>query len=119
MGISKCVTRVEPFGPVATLMPYDDSSRSVGKRERRLVRKGGLEPPRYCYRQPLKLAEILCLSELIRICRTDVGRKRAEEHASDDFIRTDSHTGAGRMRVTVTKAAGFPPLVRGDLLPTL
>src|SRR5687767_9194630 len=27
-------------------------------RERRLVRKGGLEPPRYCYRQPLKLVRL-------------------------------------------------------------
>src|SRR6187401_2668611 len=25
---------------------------------RRLVRKGGLEPPRYCYRQPLKLVRL-------------------------------------------------------------
>jgi hypothetical protein len=24
------------------------------------VRKGGLEPPRYCYRQPLKLVDIAC-----------------------------------------------------------
>jgi hypothetical protein len=27
-------------------------------RERRLVRKGGFEPPRYCYRQPLKLVRL-------------------------------------------------------------
>jgi hypothetical protein len=26
--------------------------------ERRLVRKGGFEPPRYCYRQPLKLVRL-------------------------------------------------------------
>ena len=25
-----------------------------------VVRKGGLEPPRYCYRQPLKLVDLLC-----------------------------------------------------------
>jgi hypothetical protein len=25
---------------------------------RRLVRKGGFEPPRYCYRQPLKLVRL-------------------------------------------------------------
>src|SRR3954469_21537317 len=28
------------------------------KRERRLVRKKGLEPSRYCYRQPLKLVRL-------------------------------------------------------------
>ena len=30
----------------------------VGKRERRLVRKRGFEPLRYCYRQPLKLVRL-------------------------------------------------------------
>jgi len=29
-------------------------------RRKLLVRKGGLEPPRYCYRQPLKLVDLLC-----------------------------------------------------------
>ena len=27
-------------------------------RDSKLVRKGGLEPPRYCYRQPLKLVRL-------------------------------------------------------------
>ena len=33
---------------------------SEGKRERRLVRKRGFEPPRSCDRQPLKLVDLLC-----------------------------------------------------------
>src|SRR5688572_15002199 len=28
------------------------------RRPNRVVRKGGLEPPRYCYRQPLKLVRL-------------------------------------------------------------
>jgi hypothetical protein len=57
-----------------------------------VVRKGGLEPPRYCYRQPLKLAELPCVLELKRIRLTDVSQERAVASASDDSIRTDSHT---------------------------
>ncbi len=56
------------------------------------MRKGRLEPPRYCYRQPLKLVEITCSRELTHILRTDVGQERAEANASDAFIRTNSHT---------------------------
>jgi hypothetical protein len=61
-------------------------------RKRRLVRKGGLEPPRYCYRQPLKLANLVCCSGLMRILRTDPEQQRTAVHASDDSIRTHSHT---------------------------
>jgi hypothetical protein len=57
-----------------------------------MVRKGGLEPPRYCYRQPLKLANLLRSSGLTRILRTDGRQERAAAHARDDFIRTNSHT---------------------------
>ena len=57
-----------------------------------MVRKGGLEPPRYCYRQPLKLGDLLCCNELTRIQRTDLVQMCAGANASDDFIRTHSHT---------------------------
>jgi len=57
-----------------------------------MVRKGGLEPPRYCYRQPLKLANLLRGGGLTRILRTDGRQERAAAHARDDFIRTNSHT---------------------------
>ena len=30
------------------------------ERSEDVVRKGGLEPPRYCYRQPLKLMKVVC-----------------------------------------------------------
>ena len=56
-----------------------------------MVRKGGLEPPRPCGRQPLKLVEIVCVPELTRIHWTDVGHERARANAFDDFIRTHSH----------------------------
>ena len=56
------------------------------------MRKGGLEPPRYCYRQPLKLVETLCRRELTRVLRTNVEHERARANACDDFIRTNSHT---------------------------
>jgi len=62
-----------------------------------MVRKGGLEPPRYRYRQPLKLADLLCCPELTRILRTEVGLERAEANASDDSIRTNSHTPTGHL----------------------
>ena len=60
--------------------------------QRSLVRKGGLEPPRYCYRQPLKLAGLLCRRELMRILLTGPALMRADVEARDDFIRTNSHT---------------------------
>jgi hypothetical protein len=56
------------------------------------MRKGGLEPLRSCDRQPLKLVELLCAPELTRIHLTDVAQERAGANASDDFIRTNSHT---------------------------
>jgi hypothetical protein len=56
------------------------------------MRKGGLEPPRYCYRQPLELVELLWAPELTRIHLTDVAQERAGANASDDCIRTNSHT---------------------------
>jgi len=68
------------------------ATREAAKRPNRVVRKGGLEPPRYCYRQPLKLVDLLCSRELTRILRTDVAQERAGAHVSDDFIRTNSHT---------------------------
>ena len=54
--------------------------------------RDSFEPLRYCYRQPLKLAEPLCVLELKRIRLTDVSQERAVASGSDDFIRTDSHT---------------------------
>ena len=57
-----------------------------------MVRKGGLEPPRYCYRQPLKLVDLLRGSGLTRILRTVGTQECAAAHASDDSIRTNSHT---------------------------
>jgi hypothetical protein len=57
-----------------------------------VVRKGGLEPPRSCDRQPVKLANLLCWYELTRIHRTDVVQERAIAHARADFVRTNSHT---------------------------
>jgi len=61
-----------------------------------LVRKGGLEPPRYCYRQPLKLVDLLCRCELPRILLTDSELKWTPANARDDFIRTNSHTHWGK-----------------------
>jgi len=52
----------------------------------------GLEPPRYRYRQPLKLVELLCRPELTRIHLTEVAQERARANASDDLIRPNSHT---------------------------
>ena len=40
--------------PIVTTIALNNQGRFV------VVRKGGLEPPRYCYRQPLKLVEIAC-----------------------------------------------------------
>lgn len=57
-----------------------------------MVRKGGSTPHRSCDRQPLKLIEMLHVSELRRIDRTDVLQTYAAAHACDDFIRTNSHT---------------------------
>ena len=38
--------------------------------------------PRYCYREPFKLVDLLCLCELTRILRTDGGHERTEANAS-------------------------------------
>jgi hypothetical protein len=45
-------------------------AESLTSQRLQVVRKGGLEPPRYCYRQPLKLAQVPPCCELIRILRT-------------------------------------------------
>jgi len=50
----------EPFG-----------SPQASWKASRMVRKKGLEPSRYCYRQPLKLANSLRCSGLTQIRRTD------------------------------------------------
>ena len=71
------------FGDVG--MPFDSGFAAQ-------VRKGGLEPPRYCYRQPLKLGNLLGGGGLSRILRTDGRQERAAARARDDFIRTNSHT---------------------------
>src|SRR5262245_45732449 len=57
-----------------------------------MVRKGGLEPPRYCYRQPFKLDNLPRASGLTRILQTHGRQERAATRARDDFIRTGSHT---------------------------
>ena len=44
------------------------------------------------YRQPLKLANLVCCSGLMRILRTDPEQQRTAVHASDGSIRTHSHT---------------------------
>ena len=41
----------------STVESEHENAREIG-RFRFLVRKGGLEPPRYCYRQPLKLVRL-------------------------------------------------------------
>ena len=53
----------------------------------RLILKEG-----YCHRQPLKLANLVCCSGLMRILRTDPEQQRTVVHASDGSIRTHSHT---------------------------
>ena len=50
---------------------------------------GGLEPPRSCERQPLKLIEIACWHELTRSCRRILHGSVRKRKASDDFIRTN------------------------------
>ena len=47
----------------------------VGKRERRLVRKRGFEPLRYCYRQPLKTIR---LGQMANKSFSEQGRFRSE-----------------------------------------
>jgi len=56
------------------------------------MRKGGLDPPRYCYRQPPKQGEILCRREPTYILLMDAEQDRVKADASDDSIRTNSHT---------------------------
>jgi len=70
----------------------EDAVRRETERSEGLVRKGGLEPPRSCDRQPLKLGNLLRCREPIRILQTDVGQERADAHARADSIRTNSHT---------------------------
>jgi hypothetical protein len=70
-----------------------------------LVRKGGLEPARYCYRQPLKLDDLVRAGGLTRILRTDGRRECAAAHARDDSIRTNSHTnGPGEASIWIADA---------------
>jgi hypothetical protein len=73
------------------------------------VRKKGLAPSRYCYRQPLKLVDSLCRRELTRILLTNPTLMRADVDARDDFIRTNSHTVLGRATFAASGRAPFIP----------
>jgi hypothetical protein len=84
----------------------------AGNPRKLLVRKGGLEPPRSCERQPLKLVDLLCGPVLTRIRETDVWQRRAAALARDDRIRTDSHT-AVRPRIWLRLELG---LVRSGVM---
>lgn len=64
----------------------------VGKRERRLVRKGGFEPPRSCERQPLKLLIFVRTFRPTRPVLTNGEHMRPHACAREDRIRTNSHT---------------------------
>ena len=75
-------------------LPTEAHARN--KREQRLVRKKGLEPSLYCYRQPLTLVDLLCSRTSTRMLRTDPELEWTPVHASDDFIRTRSHTAGPR-----------------------
>ena len=48
----------EMVSEVGSRLPSRSSRFRPFKRERRLVRKGGFEPPRSCERQPLKLVRL-------------------------------------------------------------
>jgi hypothetical protein len=58
----------------------------------KVVRKGGLEPPRYCYRQPLKLAEVHTTPDQHSTHHPDPVHVGSRERVSFDSIRTYSHT---------------------------
>ena len=76
-----------------TGLPTEAHARN--KRERRLVRKKGLEPSRYCWRQPLKLVDLLCRCELPRILLTDPELKwTPRTHATTLFAQIRTRAGA-------------------------
>src|SRR5947207_1246649 len=95
----------------------------VGKCERRLVRKRGFEPLRYCYRQPLKLVR-LPVSPLPRVGPARAGRRPSSDDSerltSDDYLG-----GAGGAGGVVFKGAvgvgagafGAPTGARGAAAP--
>jgi hypothetical protein len=60
-----------------------------------MVRKGRLELPRYCYRQPLKQSTIRIIQDQTNVYRTDLDQTGSERRASYDFFRTYSHTAFG------------------------
>ena len=43
----------------AAAQPFTNAT-SEGRRPKSSNAEGGIEPPRYCYRQPLKLVDLLC-----------------------------------------------------------
>jgi len=72
-----------------------------------MVRKKGLEPSRYCYRQPLTLVDLLRRCERLRILLTDPELKRTLANARNDSIRTHSHTGMGPGTMRSRPESGF------------
>ena len=56
------------------------------------MRKGGLEPPRYCYRQPLKLSATRIGTDPDVIPRAQPDLGKPAERASDGTIGTKWHT---------------------------
>jgi len=56
-----------------TKSPFEDGR--IERASASEMRKVGLEPPRYCYRQPLKLADLISGCELMRILRADPQQK--------------------------------------------
>src|SRR5215216_4169536 len=71
-----------------------------------MVRKGGLEPPRYCYRQPLKLVDLLWSCELTRILRLEV--------SSSALTRTPATTLFAHIRYVAGRHAGTVWLKASD-----
>jgi len=88
---SVMASRLAPLARGTTRFGLPRGRPARERRPNQVVRKGGLEPPRYCYRQ-LKLANLLRGSGLTRILRTDDEQERAATHAGNDSIRTNSHT---------------------------
>jgi hypothetical protein len=62
----------KPLKGRRTMSPYVVIEDQRNLLNHKLVRKGGLEPPRYCYRQPLKLVR-LPIPPLPRVEGADAG----------------------------------------------
>src|SRR5580704_9319940 len=101
-------------------------ARKIIRRARSLVRSSGFEPPRYCYRQPLKLVRLPVPPRPLTLAarETIIGAFLSEVNMWVALVRTDGSRGpsplvrpeiSGSLAVPACFTVGEPSVEQGSL----